>query len=109
MTDRDCDWRVDASCSRDPHVNSLDPWYSEDPDIEQLAVRICRDCPVRARCLREGMTDHFGIWGGWKPNERQRLADRTARASATARAVLIDRAATLGPSTFGMADPPRRR
>jgi hypothetical protein len=45
------------------------------------AVAICAFCPVRARCLEEGMREEnieHGIWGGLLAGERIRLS-RTRR------------------------------
>jgi hypothetical protein len=36
-------------------------------------VRYCDECPVRAECLEEGLFDEFGVWGGYGPDERDRL------------------------------------
>lgn len=107
---RSCDWRQNAACARDPHVNSLDPWYSDDPDIERLAVAICRVCSVKVLCLREGLLDSHGVWGGWRPDERRRLRERLERCTTTqARAAIIEQAAMTGPGPLGMENPPRRR
>lgn len=37
------------------------------------AKRICRDCPLRTGCLRIGLTDPHGIWGGMTAVERRAL------------------------------------
>jgi hypothetical protein len=42
-----------------------------------LAMSICRECPIRARCLEEGMREEnieFGIWGGMLAGDRINLA-----------------------------------
>lgn len=41
------------------------------------AMAICRECPVRARCLEQGMRDEnieHGIWGGMLAGDRIILA-----------------------------------
>ena len=41
------------------------------------AMSICRNCPVRARCLEEGMKEEnieHGIWGGMLAGDRITLA-----------------------------------
>lgn len=46
-----------------------------------LAVAICQECPVRAKCLELGMSEEnieHGIWGGLLAGERIKLA-RTRR------------------------------
>jgi Transcription factor WhiB len=38
-----------------------------------LAMAICQDCPIRARCLEEGMREEnieHGIWGGMLAGDR---------------------------------------
>lgn len=42
------------------------------PQVEQ-AKRICRQCPLRTGCLKLGLTDPHGIWGGLTPAERRAL------------------------------------
>jgi transcription factor WhiB len=58
-----------ASCAGTPEP---DAWFSADPDMLSIALRICRRCPERAACLafaeRHGITT--GIWGGTTPGER---------------------------------------
>ncbi len=38
-----------------------------------LARSICAGCEVREGCLRVGMGERDGIWGGLLPSERERL------------------------------------
>lgn len=40
---------------------------------EQTAREICLRCPVIAKCLKVGMYEDFGIWGGTTPEQRKRL------------------------------------
>jgi hypothetical protein len=51
-----------AACvGEDPEL-----WFSDDPGERDLAVRICRGCPVRTGCLEfanRNRTRH-GVWGG---------------------------------------------
>lgn len=74
-----------------PYVSALDPlpWMDEavcaqtDPDVffpgwgDATAVRhskaVCRVCPVRAECLKFGLRDEYGTWGGLTANERRAL------------------------------------
>jgi hypothetical protein len=39
----------------------------------ELARAICAGCQVREACLRAGMGERDGIWGGLLPAERERL------------------------------------
>jgi len=43
-----------------------------------LAKKFCARCPVRAECLVEGMTERYGIWGGYTPDERALLRRKQA-------------------------------
>ncbi len=48
-----------------------------------IAMEICTKCPIRTKCLSEGMKEEnldYGIWGGLLPGERILLAD-TAKGS----------------------------
>ncbi|MGH9291913.1 MAG: WhiB family transcriptional regulator, partial [Acidimicrobiales bacterium] len=40
---------------------------------------ICAGCPVVEPCLRAGMGEAFGMWGGLSPRERQQLRRRHER------------------------------
>jgi WhiB family redox-sensing transcriptional regulator len=63
------DWRNEAACT------------SEDPELffpvgeDGPAKTVCRECPVRAECLRWAL-DHgedYGVWGGMSADERRML------------------------------------
>lgn len=43
------------------------------PAIEE-AKRVCRDCPLRTGCLKIGLFEPYGIWGGLTAPERRALA-----------------------------------
>lgn len=45
---------------------------------EEQAKRICRDCPVLARCREHAMStpERYGIWGATTPRERGILPTR---------------------------------
>jgi hypothetical protein len=40
---------------------------------EQTAREICLRCPVMAKCLKVGLYEDFGIWGGTTPAQRRIL------------------------------------
>ena len=67
-------WRDEAAC-RDADSDLFFPVGTTGPALRQIDVakRICRDCPVQARCLawalENGITD--GVWGGTTPDERR--------------------------------------
>ncbi len=74
-------WREVAAC-RDADPDLFFPVGMAGPALRQIeqAKRICRACPVQARCLAwaldHGVTD--GIWGGTTEDER-RVIRRPAR------------------------------
>jgi len=37
------------------------------------ARQICMRCPVMDKCLKVGMFEDYGIWGGTTPKQRQKL------------------------------------
>jgi WhiB family redox-sensing transcriptional regulator len=68
------DWRERAACRHvDPEL--FFPPGHAGPALEQIeeAKRICRTCPVRARCLDWALSSGFdyGIWGGATEEERR--------------------------------------
>lgn len=34
------------------------------------AMNTCASCPVRIPCLDASMTEHLGVWGGWRAEHR---------------------------------------
>lgn len=51
--------------------------FSTSVNMREMAVRtareICFRCPVLAKCLKAGMYEEYGIWGGTTPEQRKRL------------------------------------
>jgi hypothetical protein len=39
----------------------------------ETARQICMECPVMDKCLKVGMYEESGIWGGTTPEQRKRL------------------------------------
>ena len=39
----------------------------------ETARQICMRCPVMDKCLKVGMFEDYGIWGGTTPKQRQKL------------------------------------
>jgi WhiB family transcriptional regulator, redox-sensing transcriptional regulator len=71
-------WRDAAACR-----GRLDVWYSAEPFEQQVAVAVCRRCPVRTACLAEAFAEErpgfvFGVRGGLTAAQR---AARQGRAS----------------------------
>lgn len=48
-------------------------WFSGVNSKLARAKAICKECPVRELCLEEGLTEEFGVWGGYDELERQAL------------------------------------
>jgi WhiB family redox-sensing transcriptional regulator len=67
------EWRERALCAQ---VGD-DLWYPESGggSSARAAKVICRQCEVRAECLREAIDNDeaFGIWGGLTEYERRRF------------------------------------
>lgn len=73
-------WKEDARCADAPDP---DLWFPESSKPEAhrtlMAKYQCRQCPVQAECLAEGMDRDYGIYGGLTPAERLLLSEgRTA-------------------------------
>ena len=62
-------WWVGARC-RTQRI-PISTFFSREQTSE--ARRICRDCPVRYRCLTEHLDEQFGVWGGHSRDERSRI------------------------------------
>jgi hypothetical protein len=54
------------------HVNV---WFDDAPSLRNLAKRICFACPSQTECLREGLAEPSGVWGGLAEGERRNLAE----------------------------------
>jgi hypothetical protein len=57
------DWRTLAAC----RGRDLSYWYAEEGSFEQrVALRLCRECPVRRDCLASALDEETGaIWAVW--------------------------------------------
>jgi WhiB family redox-sensing transcriptional regulator len=76
---RQTNWRVHAACrNADPELSF--PEGAAGPALEtaEQAKRVCRMCPVRARCLDWALSHGaaFGIWGGRTRMNGARSASR---------------------------------
>lgn len=88
------DWRENAACLfTDPEI-----FYPADMFSLIAARTICEGCQVRRACLRDGLEDHHGIWGGFTPEERRELRKQLRSTKPEHRTLLINRSADLGPS-----------
>ena len=73
MASKDKSWHEQASCNNHPDP---DLWHYENArfaDEQRLqvlrsveAITICRRCPVKNKCLEEGLDlENIQYWGGW--------------------------------------------
>jgi hypothetical protein len=92
MTLQDKRWHTEGNCNNHPDP---DLWHYENSvhaDEQQLqvlrsveAISLCRSCPVKELCLKEGLEpenlEPWGgwgtIWGGFLLSERYQLLKRT--------------------------------
>jgi hypothetical protein len=44
---------------------------------EKTAREICMRCPVMAKCLKVGMFEDYGIWGGSTAEQRKKIRRET--------------------------------
>ena len=71
-------WSEDALCRGIPEIffAPVKTRRSDPPDWSR-AKRICEGCPVKDKCLTDGLEADklgaYGIWGGLDPDERGRL------------------------------------
>ncbi len=67
-------WMAEGNCRLHPPAT----FFPSDGVGVDKARKICRDCPVKARCLDyalEERIDH-GVWGGCSERERRRILKR---------------------------------
>lgn len=72
----DMDWTTQAACADHPDLTWHPPPGRVTPAVE-IALLVCRDCPVRRQCLAaadalEAPWEAHGIWGGLTASERVR-------------------------------------
>lgn len=68
------EWHAQAACRN----VGPDLFYPEGrrrvvAPIFAQAREVCETCPVQAPCLRQGMGEPWGMWGGMEPRERNRV------------------------------------
>ena len=61
-------WWLLAAC-----YGSAVDFFPVDKAGADQAKAICATCPVDEFCLEEGMSEPWGIWGGYTPSGRQKL------------------------------------
>ncbi|MAS48314.1 MAG: hypothetical protein CL557_13015 [Alphaproteobacteria bacterium] len=52
-------WSSDAACRGEP----IEVFYEK--EYLDVAKAICRKCPVRQECQKQGRKEKFGVWGGY--------------------------------------------
>jgi WhiB family redox-sensing transcriptional regulator len=73
------EWTAAAACRNGHREVFFPPAHLEHREErsarEELAKRICKDCPVRLECLDQAVSNReiHGIWGGLNEEERRRL------------------------------------
>jgi hypothetical protein len=63
-------WWEDAKCSN--QQTGCAPFFDRDVDV-YASLQFCLDCPTRLPCLKSGLEENYGIWGGHSRGERQRI------------------------------------
>jgi WhiB family transcriptional regulator, redox-sensing transcriptional regulator len=80
-------WQDEAAC----RGMSLDLFFASDGERqrererrEEVALRVCAQCPVRRSCLEHALRapENYGVWGGM--TEDGRTAERRRRRRLTA-------------------------
>jgi hypothetical protein len=73
MTLPDKRWHAEGNCNNHPdpdlwhYENSI---HADEQKLQALrsveAITLCRTCPVKDKCLQEGLeTENVQFWGGW--------------------------------------------
>lgn len=88
---------ADALCAQvDPEL-----WFPEvGQNVPEVVDKMCLSCPVRRQCLRVGLHESHGVWGGYHPSDRERLRKRLWNATPATRNAVLDKAATYGRLLF---------
>lgn len=69
-------WRESATC-RGKNTNIWYPPLEADNPEQYYAVarEVCHICPVWRECLKDGLSENWGMWGGLTPLERSVFKD----------------------------------
>lgn len=98
-TEDDQSWRERALCREaDPEIFFKTDKTLMDSADRQQAMRICKACPVRPQCLKDGLDQPAGIWGGMTPEERLDLMIKIQHMPGPAQNVVITSAALKAPN-----------
>lgn len=60
-------------------------WYSNRVFETAMAIRVCKECPIREACLQHALSvpEVYGVWGGLGQVERNRLLHKLTGPSPT--------------------------
>ena len=61
-----------TNCESEP-----DLWFSENQRGMKKAAALCTPCPMRLECLKAGMAEDYGVWGGATAKQRLAALDPT--------------------------------
>jgi hypothetical protein len=50
-------------------------WFEDAPRLRNIAKQICFNCPAQPDCLKEGLAEPSGVWGGLAEGERRNLSE----------------------------------
>lgn len=93
-------WMKVAKCQEiDPEAFFADGDTLSGSAQHLQAEETCQGCTVRLECLKYGLEEEFGVWGGIGEEEREHLRTTLAKHHPRVREVLIQRAANRG-STY---------
>jgi WhiB family transcriptional regulator, redox-sensing transcriptional regulator len=66
-----------VECEKVPEIFFPEDFGVGDSRLKQEAVEtaraICFKCPVIDKCLKVGLFEEYGIWGGTTPEQRRRI------------------------------------
>jgi len=77
-------WTYKAQC-RTPEGENIDMFYPETTahggNHLAPARKLCMECAVRYECLRFGIDEQWGVWGGHSPSQRRRISSMVKKGS----------------------------
>jgi len=67
-----------VECEKVPEIFFPDDLgVAGDPKLKNQAIQtareICMECPVLDKCLKVGMFEEYGVWGGTTPEQRKHI------------------------------------
>jgi len=78
-------WWTEMALCRTPEGENVDLFYPETTahggNHLAPARKLCLDCAVRYECLRFGLDEQWGVWGGHSPSQRRRISSMLKKGS----------------------------